>query len=705
MSTSDARQRRSRLIAEMSRSIKLNDMSIASSLKRCSNDRSFASSTGSKHGSISSASSSKHGTVSQDSTRSTEFDPERDEALVSTQRMDFDVSQKLPQIRDTARKYGRWAPRKQDDFKINTSAIGRAFPDFTQGDTELSLSIEQPRPYNSTKQSIDESPLATVTNGMRLRGSPRKPRPTSPILDALHRKEDKENIAPPSQKSAGSAYVSQASRTNTHRDPYDSVDNDTFSTLPQPSPLKYQAQVDTDVTASSFSDGSVFISPAKPNSSQPLSSKTPTAMPNPSQAAHLVHASKPVQIARPAQSTKPTPAASSSKAPNLNPAPSSSQAANPTQGSFIIPQPTVSEEVATVTKPFVQHGKVLTRRGRQRPVDGFEKDQTEENIFKMIDMLKGKVADLEMINKSTKETISELQKDNDQLLSEKKQLEAANEEAQIAIKSLQQKADDHDLVHGINSQAQRIIANLQEKVADHEAIYTESQKMIQEIQEANQQLAQENELIAKEHEQISQENEQVLEQNQQLAKENENLGKENKLLIKESEKLVKENKHLVKESENLVKENVKLAKENESLSTTNTEAHDTITGLKKNMNQQDEMFTEKVLNLEKDLEKLAREPHRMGRRIPSNDADATMRPAQDPMEALNEIIGRAEEKLANMKEKLRELQDAYIKHDPAQGRRARKALREQIDIVVKEIDHKADRIYQLYDVKEGLAFY
>ena len=123
MSTSDARQRRSRLIAEMSRNIKLNEISINSSIaSKRNHDRSYASSTGSNHGTVSSSSSgtgsSRHGTISGDSTRSTDFDPERDEALMSTQRMDFDVSQKLPQIRDTARKYGRWAPRRTDDFKI-----------------------------------------------------------------------------------------------------------------------------------------------------------------------------------------------------------------------------------------------------------------------------------------------------------------------------------------------------------------------------------------------------------------------------------------------------------------------------------------------------------------------------------------------------------------------------------------------------------
>lgn len=94
------------------------------------NDHSIASSTGSHHGSVSSDSS---------------WDPEN-EAECSTGR-------KFPELRDTAKKYGKWNPRatdkdNTDNYYLDTSAIGRAFPDFTQGldseDTSV-LSVEDGR--------------------------------------------------------------------------------------------------------------------------------------------------------------------------------------------------------------------------------------------------------------------------------------------------------------------------------------------------------------------------------------------------------------------------------------------------------------------------------------------------------------------------------------------------------------------------------
>ncbi|KAK0113623.1 hypothetical protein ONS95_013868 [Cadophora gregata] len=643
MSTSDARQRRSRLIAEMSRNIKLNDLSITSSIASKRNDRSFASSTGSKHGTISSSSTgSRHGTVSADSTRSTDFDPERDEALVSTQRMDFDVSQKLPQIRDTARKYGRWAPRRAEDFKINTSAIGRAFPDFTQGDTDMSLSIEQPRPHHTTKQSLDDSPLASINNGTRLRGSPRKPRPQSPILEALGRKENKEVAAskPTTQtvirkenkEAAASKFVSDAisrkedkeniAPKHSYRDPYDSVDNDTFSTLPKPSPLKYQAQVDDEVTGSSFGEGP---SVTKPNTSQPLSAKLPPLIPSASQ-------------------TK----ASAAR----------------TGQSFVIPSmPTEEVATTTITKPIIQNGKVVTHRSRQRPVNHFEGERQEENIYQMIDLLKEKVADLEKINQSTQQTIAHLQRDNDQLatekrevearnaqlisekkeaeartaqlISDKKEAEARNKETQIAIRDLQQKVADFDLVKGIRSQGERIIAGLQQKVAEHERINTQAQRIIKEIQEDNDQLIRENELL-----------------------------------------------HSAK-----------------------SEAQHTITSLRSEVSQRDTFYTEKVTNLEKIVdglkEKAARDPRKVSQRD-GLDADATVRPAMPPKDALMEIIESCEADLLHLKGKWSKASRVYEAHDPALGKRKRESTKLDLDNLGKAIEEKSNLIYQLYDVLEGL---
>lgn len=73
-----------------------------------------------------------------------DFDPEN-EALMSTRQFDT-MSQRLPDLRASAQKYNRYAraERPEPDFAINTSAIGRAFPDFSSGGTsdDGSMSIE-----------------------------------------------------------------------------------------------------------------------------------------------------------------------------------------------------------------------------------------------------------------------------------------------------------------------------------------------------------------------------------------------------------------------------------------------------------------------------------------------------------------------------------------------------------------------------------
>lgn len=78
---------------------------------------------------------SPHPTVS-------DFDPEN-EAIMSTRQLDHNTQQ-LPELRANAQKYSRLA-RPEPDYAINTSAIGRAFPDFSQGGNSSeddSLSIE-----------------------------------------------------------------------------------------------------------------------------------------------------------------------------------------------------------------------------------------------------------------------------------------------------------------------------------------------------------------------------------------------------------------------------------------------------------------------------------------------------------------------------------------------------------------------------------
>ena len=89
-----------------------------------------------------------------------DFDPEN-EALMSTRQFENTTGQ-LPQLRASAQKYRRYTP-PEPDYAINTSAIGRAFPDFTQGGTSSddgSISIEIGRGVKKTNGAISRLGLS-----------------------------------------------------------------------------------------------------------------------------------------------------------------------------------------------------------------------------------------------------------------------------------------------------------------------------------------------------------------------------------------------------------------------------------------------------------------------------------------------------------------------------------------------------------------
>ncbi|KAL9127426.1 MAG: hypothetical protein Q9217_003695 [Psora testacea] len=88
----------------------------------------------------SSSSLSRHSQSSQPTL--SDFDPEN-EAMMSTRQLDNHAS-KLPDLHASAQR-SQWPPPAEPDYAINTSAIGRAFPDFSQGNNssdETSMSIE-----------------------------------------------------------------------------------------------------------------------------------------------------------------------------------------------------------------------------------------------------------------------------------------------------------------------------------------------------------------------------------------------------------------------------------------------------------------------------------------------------------------------------------------------------------------------------------
>ena len=112
--------------------------------------------------SVASSTGSPHGTISVDDSDSFNFDfnPDRDEALCSTYPIKRNRARSnIPDLRDTAKKYGRWSPRRpHQDIIVNTSALANAFPDFSfAGSENDTFSVELPRGPKG-KQRITSQP-------------------------------------------------------------------------------------------------------------------------------------------------------------------------------------------------------------------------------------------------------------------------------------------------------------------------------------------------------------------------------------------------------------------------------------------------------------------------------------------------------------------------------------------------------------------
>ena len=151
-------------------------------------------------------SQSPHNTIS-------DFDPEN-EAMMSTRQFDYDPARTLPQLRASAQKYKHPTPPEPDYF-IDTSALGKAFPDFTQGSgsSDGSLSIEVGRgtkkpstiaigklglsEEHSSNIDLDEDSMnfkAPMIGKYEVTGTPPLRRSTKQKADAA--KSYSQNIAP-----------------------------------------------------------------------------------------------------------------------------------------------------------------------------------------------------------------------------------------------------------------------------------------------------------------------------------------------------------------------------------------------------------------------------------------------------------------------------------------------------------------------------
>lgn len=86
---------------------------------------------------------------------------------------------------------------------------------------------------------------------------------------------------------------------------------------------------------------------------------------------------------------------------------------------------------------------------------------------------------------------------------------------------------------------------------------------------------------------------------------------------------------------------------------------------------------------------------------PPYEEEPTARPSQPPATALKSVMTALEDELSQSKRQLAQFQELYNHQNPALGKRARKSLKEKMEVLLRAIDGKADHIYSLYDVLEG----
>lgn len=85
----------------------------------------------------------------------------------------------------------------------------------------------------------------------------------------------------------------------------------------------------------------------------------------------------------------------------------------------------------------------------------------------------------------------------------------------------------------------------------------------------------------------------------------------------------------------------------------------------------------------------------------SDDADATMRPARSPKEALALVVKELRDERVHLHAELAVVRAMLESHDPSLGRKRRVALEAEIANLLVRIKVKDDQIYNLYDVLEG----
>lgn len=153
-----------------------------------------------------------------------DFDPEH-EALVSTRQLDN--SDKLPDSVQGSVRKNRTSPRQEPDYAINTSAIERAFPEFSDVESDVEeeedddddISIEMGRGSKKPENRLDDSrnSMMSIENSVRSSSPAVKldyPPSHTPPKSALRSSSKRVNSSDNLRKDAQIRRASQAQKEN-----------------------------------------------------------------------------------------------------------------------------------------------------------------------------------------------------------------------------------------------------------------------------------------------------------------------------------------------------------------------------------------------------------------------------------------------------------------------------------------------------------
>ena len=359
------------------------------------------------------------------------FDPEN-EAIASTRQID-NFSQRLPELRASAKKHNNYSNPKLD-YQINTSAIHRAFPDFSQvgpssseDEDNQSMSIEKGRGYPSAGQGT-AADFSSLAFGDSLDASPQNHRFTSSPPKAavpVSRKETNASLRHdfPSRRPS-SAQRKDSTRLSppqaTKATDYGSAGSRQSSDENRNTYAAAHARVSEEESATHFTDDRPPTVTIYPKSTRFGSGRTahtqetaPTDLPRNFSSSKDFLQSMARGVA-PKQSTKKPNATVTASTPN-----------QATQQSFMIPDmPNISELVSGVfedgTPVFSRHmrghasSRFASRSGRKSRlghaiVSGIAVPEDEQAIFASLKLLQDKIADLENNRAESDAMVQDLQ--------------------------------------------------------------------------------------------------------------------------------------------------------------------------------------------------------------------------------------------------------------------------------------------------------